>query len=496
MSTRIDGKEDTVTAHDIDLALTTKMTLVNAAIEEIGMTPFHWKLFFLNGFGYGADSLLVLCQSISQSPVTQQFGSPDKYITGISMASQVGLLVGAAAWGLSADIIGRRLAFNSSLFICSIFVLIAGAMPNYISFASMVAIYSAANGGNYILDTTNLVEFLPTSHSWLTTFLAVWWAVGYTITGLLAWAFIGNYSCAADAAVCTNTENMGWRYLHFACGGLITVLALLRIFVIRMQQTPKWLISQNRDVEVFELLRDLATRYNRPFSLTLRQLEEQGPILNSEKSVWSSTRLKKHFSTLFATRRLAYSTFAININWFLIGIVSPLYTVYLPYYLAARGADTGSDASTYTTWRNYAINQVCGLIGPVVAGGLVETRYLGRRGTLAVGAAITTALQFGYTQIKTSVQNIAVSAAITAAGNIYYSTLYAYTPEIMPSAHRATGYGLCVIVNRIGGIIAILIGSYANVNTTAPLFVCAGLYAFLVVTSLILPLETRGKKTV
>jgi MFS family permease len=69
--------------------------------------------------------------------VTQEFGQPSKYIAGIAMASQVGLLVGAGVWGLSADIIGRRLAFNSSLFICSIFVLIAGAMPSYVSFCAM-----------------------------------------------------------------------------------------------------------------------------------------------------------------------------------------------------------------------------------------------------------------------------------------------------------------------------------------------------------------------
>jgi MFS family permease len=114
-----------------------------------------------------------------------------------------------------------------------------------------------------------LIEFLLVSHSWLTTFLAVWWAVGYTITGLLAWALLGNYSCAADAESCTNADNMGWRYLHFTCGGLIIVLALLRFFVIRMPQTPKWMVTQNRDEDVFELLSNLATRYDRPMSLTL-----------------------------------------------------------------------------------------------------------------------------------------------------------------------------------------------------------------------------------
>jgi hypothetical protein len=79
-----------------------------------------------------------------------------------------------------------------------------------------VAIYSAGAGGNYILDATNLIEFLPSSHYWLVTFMAVWWALGYMVTGFLAWAYMSNYSCAPDATVaeCTRGENMGWRYLR------------------------------------------------------------------------------------------------------------------------------------------------------------------------------------------------------------------------------------------------------------------------------------------
>jgi MFS family permease len=89
---------------------------------------------------------------------------------------------------------------------------------------------------------------------------------------------------------------------------------------------------------------------------------------------------------------------------------------------------------------------------------------------------------------------VGVSAAITAASNIYYGTIYAYTPEILPSAHRATGYGLCVVVNRIGGILGVLVGGYANVETTAPLFVCAALFGLLIILSLLLPFESRGKR--
>lgn len=40
-----------------DPVLGKKMDLISDAIEDIGMTPFHWKLFVLTGFGYAVDSV-------------------------------------------------------------------------------------------------------------------------------------------------------------------------------------------------------------------------------------------------------------------------------------------------------------------------------------------------------------------------------------------------------------------------------------------------------
>lgn len=123
-------------------------------------------------------------------------------------------------------------------------------------------------------------------------------------------------------------------------------------------------------------------------SLSLETLQSQGRVVHTEKSVWSALRLRKHFSGLFATRLLGYSTLMIIANWFVIGMVTPLYSVFLPYYLKSRGADVGSD-SNEVVWRNYAINQLVGIAGPAIAGILVETQFIGRRGTLAIGAALT-----------------------------------------------------------------------------------------------------------
>ena len=53
----IDRQKEVFDATQIDPVLAQKMALINEAIEEIGMTPFQWKLFFLNGFGYAVDSV-------------------------------------------------------------------------------------------------------------------------------------------------------------------------------------------------------------------------------------------------------------------------------------------------------------------------------------------------------------------------------------------------------------------------------------------------------
>lgn len=279
-----------------------------------------------------------------------------------------------------------------------------------------MTLYSSAVGGNYILDSTSLLEFVPRSHNWLVVLLAGWWAVGYTIAGLLAWVFMTRFSCPATLApgTCTYEQNMGWRYLHYTTGGIVLVLAILRVVLVRMGQTPKWLISQNRDVEAHQFLQKLAVKYDRHFDLSLQDLHQQGRVAGTEQAAWSSLRIFKHFSSLFATRKLAWSYTVIIVNWLVIGMVSPLFHVFLPYYLASQGRKVNS-TSADDTWRDYAITQAAGLLGPIVAAVLVETNLLGRRGTMAVGAAVTMAFSFAYTQIRTEVQNVAISSATNAA---------------------------------------------------------------------------------
>jgi MFS family permease len=120
-------------------------------------------------------------------------------------------------------------------------------------------------------------------------------------------------------------------------------------------------------------------------------------------------------------------------------------------YLATRGADVG-DGSPSVTWRNYAIVNLCGIFGPILAGFMCEYKYLGRRGTMVVGAILAMIFFFAFTAVRTSSEILGFNCAINFCLNIYYGCLYAYTPEVLPSAHRATGNGISVACNRVMGI--------------------------------------------
>jgi hypothetical protein len=69
---------------------------------------------------------------------------------------------------------------------------------------------------------------------------------------------------------------------------------------------------------------------------------------------------------------------------------------------------------------------------------------------------------FAYTQVRTNAQNLGFTCAISFCLNIYYGTLYAYTPEVLPSAHRGTGNGISIALNRIMGIVSAGVAAYVQ----------------------------------
>jgi hypothetical protein len=98
------------------------------------------------------------------------------------------------------------------------------------------------------------------------------------------------------------------------------VLSVLRVTVIRLKETPKFLLAKGQDQEVVNTFNYIAKKYNRHCSLTIEQLEACGPIKSTYgKSRYGFSEFVAHLRGLFATKKLGISTGLIWLSWTLIG---------------------------------------------------------------------------------------------------------------------------------------------------------------------------------
>jgi hypothetical protein len=100
----------------------------------------------------------------------------------------------------------------------------------------------------------------------------------------------------------------------------------------------------------------------------------------------------------------------------------PLFIVFLPYYLAARGAELGN-TSTYITYRDVAISSVVGIFGPFLAMWMVASR-LRSRISMCISAAACITFAGAFTTVKNEAQNLAFSSFNGFWLNALYAIIY------------------------------------------------------------------------
>ncbi|KAJ2932943.1 hypothetical protein H1R20_g4158, partial [Candolleomyces eurysporus] len=484
-----------------------KARILNDAVQDIGMGKYQWGLFCVTGFGWFADNLWPIVTGLILPPTVNEFNFEPPWL---KLGQNIGLLIGAAFWGVGADVWGRKISFNLTMLIIAIFSISAGGSPNFVTLTSLATVWSVGVGGNLPVDSAIFLEFVPASHQYLLTILSIWWAFGQLIGSLVAWPFIANYSCTTTipGTNCPRSFNMGWRYFLFTMGVLMFVFWALRFFVFKLYESPKYLMGKGQDEKAVEVVRKLAQHNGRTTSLTVEDLqavdlaytqkEFDGKEKENEGHVNAAIRRQmskfdsNHVKSLFASRKLAYSSTLLIILWALIGLAFPLYNSFVTYYLATRGADFG-DGSVYITYRNQVILSVIGVPGALLAGYMVELPILGRRGTLSISTILTGVFILVSTTARTSNALLGWNCAYSFTSNVMYGVLYAITPELFPTKDRGTGNAITATANRIFGIMAPIIALFADLTSSVPIFIAGAIFLIAGVIALLLPFESRGK---
>ena len=298
--------------------------------------------------------------------------------------------------------LGRRVAFNSTLVIAATFGILASFAPSWPWTCAAYAAMGFGVGGNLPVDGALFLEFLPDADARLLTLLSVWWPVGQLVSSLLAWGFIANM----DADV-------GWRVFMATIGALTLVMFALRFWGFNMLESPKFLLSCGRDHEAVEVVQAVAWRNGGRTWLTEEVLEavagdgysagsatrevyeggggdeEDGDgdgdvgvetgeemmqplrsygsgtrrhggsrrrvtprggsgggfgasyVIRGKLASFSAARLRP----LFRTRKLGLATALIWFTWATIGMGYPLFNAFLPQYFSHGGASSSSSVS-------------------------------------------------------------------------------------------------------------------------------------------------------
>ncbi|KAJ5103351.1 hypothetical protein N7532_003880 [Penicillium argentinense] len=479
-----------------------KAKVINSALKDIGMGRYQWQLFFLCGFGWLADNLWLQGVALTLTPISMEFGISESEVRFTTCALFLGLCIGASSWGIASDILGRRIAFNTTLFLAGTFGLAAGGAPNWVGVSALYACLGLGVGGNLPVDGALFLEFLPMASGNMLTMLSVWWPIGQMIGSLFAWAYIPSFSCA-NAENCTKEQNMGWRYLVLTLGAITFCMFIGRFFFFHLYESPKFLLSRGRQDEAVASVHGIAYKNKTKTWLTTEILNEIGgyPETQEKEVLALADIIRRFFSKfsmerigpLFANKRLGITTIILWFCWATIGMGYPLFNAFLPQYLAKAGGETNS---TYITYRNYAITSIVGVPGSILACYTVELKYVGRKGTMAAATVITGVLLFCFTASTNANVQLACTCLEAFFQNIMYGVLYAYTPEVFPAPNRGTGTGISSCLNRIAGLCAPLVAIYSSTsNADSPIYASGGLILAAFSSMVFLPIETRGRQS-
>jgi len=435
-----------------------------ARLDRVPLNAFHWKLLIISGLGWMFDAMDVILISFVLTPIKSEFGLDATQTGLVASAGFVGMFLGAAVSGRLADRYGRRTIFQVTLVVFSIGSLLSAAAPSFELLLATRIVTGLGLGGELPVVSTLVSEFAPrASRGRFIVLLESFWAYGTILAGVVALLVLPAY---------------GWRVAF-----LVGALPALYVAYLRraLPESPRYLAEHGKVPEADAVVRRVEREGGGALITVAKPVAPARPVTSGPQAAGPDG-----LGALFGAR-YARRTVMLWILWF--GITLTYYGMFtfLPSLLAGRGL------SVVRSNEYFFISTLAQVPGYFSAAWLVER--VGRRPTLVaylVGSAISAVL-FGNSGAGT---DAVVYAAMLSFFNLgAWGVVYTLSPELYPTALRATGAGTAAAVGRIGGIIGpFIVPTLAVAYGQSAVF---GLFmALLLLTAVAVALlteETRGR---
>ncbi|CAO3668692.1 unnamed protein product [Rhizopus stolonifer] len=405
----------------------------------------------------------------------------DNLIGILSSSLFSGMTLGAFFWGSYSDAKGRRGSYTMTLLITSVFGIISSFAYNFISLCFCMFFIGFGVGGNMPTDGALYLEFLPKEYHYLLTFMSVFFSLGAVLASLLGYMILP----------CEETCDR-WQTLLLVVALITFSMLIIRSFLIKLPETPKFLLHHGKTDETIAVLQEIAKTNGIHVHMDKSELDireqvqdETSPILQ-EKGKGG----KQAFRELIGPKWRRTTTFIWSL-WTFTSMAFTMFNVFLPKFLEMIQDDPEKPDQNQVYW-DYMIYSLAGMPGSIIASYFIETR-LGRKGTMALSAFGSSLALFIFSAVQSRLVMVISSSLVSFLATLLYATIYGYTPEIFETSIRGTAVGTASALGRLAGIISpVLAGVLFLVNTSLPLYTSVIAYCIVGISILLLPPETKA----
>jgi len=362
-----------------------------------------------------------------------------------------------------ADRLGRKSVFQFTLLLFAVATLLCAVAQNFHQMLAFRFLVGIGLGGELPVVSSLLSEFVPSAkRGRFIVLLESFWAYGWLVASLVAFFVIPHH---------------GWR-IAFTIGAIPAIY----IWIVRrsVPESPRWYASRGRYAEANAVVSEL--------EIEVAQVTRQDlPPVQEDSTIGSSGNIaRRGFRQLWSPAYRRH-TIVLWVLWF--GLVFGYYGVFvwLPSLLVKAGY------SMVNSFLYVLIITIAQIPGYFSAAYLIDR--VGRRPVIA-GFLVLSAVSAVIFGLSSTTAQILCWASLMSFFNLgAWGAVYTYTPELYPTAFRATGTGSAAAIGRIGGMIApVLVGlMLPYVGRPGVMVLNAAMLAMAGICVAVLGPETKGK---
>ncbi|MDI3517117.1 MAG: transporter, putative metabolite:H+ symporter [Thermotogota bacterium] len=362
------------------------------------------ELLMLFSLAWMLDAAGVMLMTFTLGSITKEWNLTAVQASSIASSTFMGMLVGALTSGFVADKLGRKLAMNMYLAFTVIFTVLNGTAQTPLLFGVLRFLSGVGYGG-----------LMPSVNTYLSESIAIKVRGRYLVLLEASWA-IGSILIGWYAV--TLGTRFGWRSVYY----VLAAGALLFIPFLLLPESPKFAYIKRGKDGLEKVLR-------------VKVKEDIEPV--EKRSVPVAALLEKAYIK---------RTVMVWVSWFVVSFVYYGLFIWLPKFFASTGI-----SEARSLWYSFFM-MLAQLPGYLSAAYFIEK--IGRKASLAIYFFGTAAAALGFSLVNETASLVTMGLITSFFCLGVWGLVYAYTPELFPTAFRGTANGSAGVMARIAGITA------------------------------------------